>query len=403
MFSLVPPAGTPTSIADILSLLGARLSFDDRAQELSERVKAISNTRHVHFINSGRAALSMILKSMALNDGPDKSEIVIPAYTCFTVAAAVASCNLKIKLVDIDPSTLDYDYSKLEEINFDNVLAIIGCNLFGIPCDWNKLKAIAKAKNIKLIDDAAQAMGSTYNDKRLGSNGDVGFYSLGRGKNLSAYSGGIIVTDNEEINQGILTQMESIKDPGFFQETNIFVKIVLYSIFLNPPLYRLAASIPFLGIGKTVFDMNFHQAKLSRIQICLALRLIPKLAEYNSVRQNYADMLVNAIAKSDNLTVIGRGFTEKVNYLRLPILYENRAIRDITIERLNRAGISASAMYPSTIRNIPGIEAHLADQSRSFAGAEQVVDRLLTLPTHPNLRAQDIQNIIFLLDSNKLK
>ncbi|HBC46543.1 MAG TPA: hypothetical protein DEO84_08275 [candidate division Zixibacteria bacterium] len=398
MFALVPPAGTPTSILDLVSLFRARFSIDDQSKELSECIFAFSGARHFYCTNSGRTALAVILRAFAKNANSDKNEVVIPAYTCFSVASAVASSNLKIRLVDIDPATLDYNYDKLQEIATEKVLAIIGCNLFGIPSAWKKLSAFAKARDIKLIDDAAQSMGSVYNGISLGLNGIAGFYSLGRGKNLSTYSGGIIVTGDEEINREIARQMDLIKEPGVIIEATIFIKILLYSLFLNPYLYRLATSIPFLGIGKTVFDMNLNSSRLSKFQICMCAKMLPRLGELNSIRQINAGHLARAIAQSKKLTVIGWHPEFINNYLRLPVLCSDGVSRNKAIEQLRKNGISASAMYPSTIRNITNIEHYLAEPSGRFEGAEQVVNRLLTLPTHPNLKPTDILKMISCLN-----
>jgi perosamine synthetase len=399
MLTLVPPAGTPISIFDVISILRTRFVSANRTDSFFKEVRAFSGAKYLYGLNSGRAALSVILNAMAADAAPGKNEVIIPAYTCFSVAAAIAACNLKIRLVDINPATLDYDYEKLCEISSERTLAIVGCNLFGIASNWKELQAFAKTRNIYLIDDAAQAMGSVYNSKPLGTNGDAGFYSLGRGKSLSTYSGGIIVTDDDNLNLGIAKQMQLHHEPGFIGETNIFAKIFLYALFLNPYLYRLAASMPFLGIGKTEFDLGFKPAILSKIQIFLGGRLIPKIAKLNSIRMNNAEILANALNGSKGRQVIGWPSKYKINYLRLPVLFEDGATRDKAIDRLRKIGISASAMYPSTIRNIPGIEPYLADISECYDGADTVVGRLLTLPTHPNLKSKDIHNIISCLDN----
>jgi dTDP-4-amino-4,6-dideoxygalactose transaminase len=121
---------------------------------------------------------------------------VIPAYTCFSVPAAVLKAGLRPVLCDINPSTFDFDHALLERTLNGNTLCVVAHHLFGIPSNIERVRALSRARGIFVVEDAAQAMGVESHGRSLGTLGDVGLFSLGRGKAITCGSGGIIVTNS---------------------------------------------------------------------------------------------------------------------------------------------------------------------------------------------------------------
>jgi len=393
MFYLVPPTGASITAGDILRLTLMWMGAGSSSEMFERQIKKYSGAKYCYLFNSGRAALETILISIK-NDNKDKKEVIIPAYTCFSVAAAIAKSGLRIRPVDIDPLTLDYDYEKLSGQNFDNVLAIIGCNLFGILSDWDELESIVKRENVYLIDDAAQSLGTSYQGKASGSLGDAGFYSLGRGKNLSVVSGGVLITDDERIALKIIDKIKNIRDAGIIYNFRALAEIMAYSAFLRPRLYWLPDKMPFLKLGQTVFDEHFISGNLSKIQKCAGAVLFPGLGKINQIRSRNAKFICEAISGDNRYQVPGYRADNLPIYLRLPVLAESSRARDRLIDSLQQAGIKSSSMYPSIIRNIEGIDKYLAGREDDFEGAEAVVERLFTLPTHHYVKESDIERMI---------
>lgn len=394
MFRMLPPAGAPISLVDIARSVWARIGRTDNHQRLERLVSGHSGQGHCFFVDSGKTALLCGLTALAQQTDAFRNEIVIPAYTCFTVPAAVVRAGLKVHPVDIDPMTMDYDFERLEAIDFSKVMAIIGNNLFGIPSKWSVLQTLAKEKGVYLIDDSAQTMGLKYKDKPLGGFGEFGFYSLGRGKNLSAYSGGILVTDSEHLARVIAAEVEGLPGTGIVSELVLIIKTAALSLFLHPRLYWIPASLPFLGLGETVFNPDFDAGKLSRYQVCLTGVKIDHLRDYNQIRRENSRLLVEGITGLSQFRIPGITGTDYPTYLRLPLLTESRETRDRVIDALGQNGVSASPMYPSSVRRIPDIEEHLASTAEDFPGADTVAEKLVTLPTHPYLKKSDIVRMV---------
>jgi len=394
MFYLTPPAGFPISIADIYKTVKLRLNSERHTSIFAGQISELTNTKYCFFFNLGRTALYHTLKAMASLSDPSKDEVIIPAYTCFTVAAPIARLGLKIRLVDIDPITMDFNYPKMAEVNFKKVLAIVPSNLFGIIGNWDELWAIGRDQNTFIVDDAAQAMGSSFRGRLAGSLGDAGIFSLDRGKPLSTYLGGVMITSNDKIAESVRKSSEKLPPNGIIDEIMIVAKIISYALMLNPRLYWLPEQMPFLKLGQTTFEENFNIGGLSSLQECSGAVMFPKLGNINSIRHRNAGKICEQLSKDSRYRIPGYRQDDCPIYLRLPVLAGSGLERDKAIAALRKRGIKSSAMYPSTIRQIPGIEKYLASPVSDFSGAQAVIDRLFTLPTHHFVKESDISKIV---------
>ena len=128
IFRLVPPAGSPLPARSILPCVLPGLGGRPRSAELLADHLGSLNP---FFVSSGRAGLTILLK--ALRQGSDRREVVIPAYTCFSVPSAVARAGLTIRLCDVDPKTLDLDLNALVRLDLERALCIVPSGLYGLP------------------------------------------------------------------------------------------------------------------------------------------------------------------------------------------------------------------------------------------------------------------------------
>jgi len=393
MLRLVPPAGTPVTVADIIRAVLGRFR-DSTTAEFESTVLGYSGAKRVFFVSSGQAAQYLILKVFVSLAGGEKDEVIIPAYTCYSVAASVVRAGLKVRPLDIDPTTLDYDYDQLSQTDLTKVLAINGSNLFGIQSDWSRILSLSKEHRFFTIDDAAQSFGSESKEGKSGARGDAGFYSLGRGKNMSAWSGGLLLTSDRKIASELERQPELAKVPGTMAEATILAKYFVSSLLLNPVMYRLPASLPFLHLGETVYDESFDIEGLTKFQIAAAGIGLSKLDKLNQLRAEKGSVMAKALTDSGRYQVPGFNENKRINYLRLPVLAESRNARDESIARLRRQGVVATQMYPTTIPQIKQALPNLVNSERNFPGAQTVVERLFTLPTHSYLTEADIERIL---------
>lgn len=152
------------------------------------------SARKVLLTTSGTSALDMALLMCDIKPG---EEVILPSYTFSSTANAAVLCGAKLVFVDIRPDTMNIDEKKIEKAITDRTKAIIVVHYAGVSCDMDPILDIAHKNDIKVIEDAAQAVMSRYKDRYLGTIGDFGCFSFHETKNFSMGEGGAIVINND--------------------------------------------------------------------------------------------------------------------------------------------------------------------------------------------------------------
>jgi perosamine synthetase len=395
MKCFLAPVGVRVSFTQLFRaamMVGAR----SESQRSLANIGARLGVRSVFGASSARAALCLTLRAMHRLE-PERDVVAVPAYTCFSVAATVVRAGLKIHPLEVVPETLDFDYQELEALPAERLLCIVTANLFGLVNDVPQISGIAHSKGAFVIDDAAQALGAIRDNRPAGTAGDVGIFSLGRGKPLPAAEGGLIVTASEKIADALRTETESLPECSVARELELLFKTVAGSTFLAPSLYWIPNSMKFLKLGVTEFDPAFAMHKLSRVSDALLLQLMSSLPDLNQSRVQRASQLAAGLGRNARFSIpaVPRGC--QPTYLRFPLLAKDQATRDRAVEDLWRAGIGATQFYPSAICDIAGISRHMAVANFHRPSAEEISRRLLTLPTHQFVQPQHLKRMCDIL------
>jgi len=391
----IPPAASPVHLISLLHGLAGIFCGRKYLKKLEEELSEYFNMRHVLLVSSGKAALTLILNALK-SLSPERNQVLIPAYTCFSVPSAIVKAGLEVSLCDIDPLTFDFDYKLLGEAIGEKTLCVVPIHLFGIPSDMDRIKNLCKDRGVFMVEDAAQAMGAAYNGKKLGTIGDVGFFSLNRGKNITCGSGGIIITNSDIIASAIAKKYSDLKSPGAMQTIKTFLEIFCLSIFINPSLYWIPSALPFLRLGETIFYNNFPIKRLSGTQAGLLMGWQKKLEESNRIRRENSEYFCSTLVST--LTFPSG---TPIPYLRLPILARNREERDRLFSISRRRGSGLSLMYPTPVNEIEEIKQLF--NGKAFPNAKEVSETLLTVPTHHLLSERDRQKICSQLSATYLE
>ncbi len=177
-----------------------------------KKLSEITGTKYVVATSSGTTALQIAL--MVAGVKPD-TEVITQPLTFVATCNAILHCNAKPIFIDIEKETLGLDPNKLEDflkhktiykngriynkITGREITAILPVHIFGHPCKIKEIIEIANQYNIPVIEDAAEAMGSLYNNKHCGTFGKIGILSFNGNKIVTSGGGGAIITDNEEL------------------------------------------------------------------------------------------------------------------------------------------------------------------------------------------------------------
>ncbi len=147
-------------------------------------------------VANGTDALEIGLKAIGVREG---DEVLVPANTFFATAEAVGNVGATPVFVDIEPNFYNIDPAKIEEKITPRTKAIIPVHLYGLPAEMDEIMRIARSRDLKVLEDCAQAHGATYKGKAVGTFGDVATFSFYPSKNLGAFGdAGAIVTNSQE-------------------------------------------------------------------------------------------------------------------------------------------------------------------------------------------------------------
>lgn len=167
-----------------------------KSKQFETELLELTGSKYGVFAQNGTLALYLGLKAMGIGPG---DEVIVPNFTFIASANAVEMCGAKPVFVDSKKSDLQIDIRDCERAVNKNTKAIMPVHVFGLSANMDEVMDFATNKGLKVIEDAAQAIGIYWNKKHCGTFGDVGCFSFFADKTITTGEGGFVVTDNEEI------------------------------------------------------------------------------------------------------------------------------------------------------------------------------------------------------------
>ena len=165
--------------------------FEDKFSDYVDRKYGIA-------VSNGSAALDIAVKALDIGKG---DEVILPTFTIISPAQSIITSGAIPVLVDCNLDTWNIDVNAIEDKITSRTKAILVVHIYGLPVDMDPILAICKKYNLKLIEDAAEVHGQTYKGKKCGSFGDISIFSFYPNKHITTGEGGMIVCDNDEINE----------------------------------------------------------------------------------------------------------------------------------------------------------------------------------------------------------
>ena len=379
----LPPSAAPIEWRDLVEGLVGLVRPRVTRDRLQAEFRAHFGVRHVWFVSSGKAALTLILR--ALHGLSPRRQVVVPGYTCFSVPSAVVRAGLSVRLCDVDPETFNFDGRHLEEVADSDVLCVLATHLLGIGVDVPRVAEICHRRGIFVVEDVAQGLGGERDGKRFGTMGDVSFLSFGRGKNITCGSGGAILTNDDRIGEALAQEYAQLPDESLAGQLKNWLEVAATQFLINPSRYWFPAGLPFLKLGDTKFYTDFPLTRMDSVRAGLLRRWHTRLSRSTASRMAHADDLRRSIS-SHGQTV--RSEQGQAVYLRFPLLMRSRKEKDALCRISAEQGLGISAMYPSAVGQIAELSAVLASQHAPQSMT--IAERLVTLPTHELLSDADL-------------
>lgn len=327
-----------------------------KVKEFEENIAKYCNVKHALGVSSGTDAILMAL--MALNIKPG-DEVITTTYSFFATAGCISRLNAIPVFVDINPETYNIDPALIEEKITKKTKAIVPVHLYGQMADMDPILKIAKKHNLKVIEDAAQAVGSEYKDgKRAGSIGDMGCFSFFPSKNLGGFGdGGLITTNNDELLERLTYLRNHGAHPKYFHK---------------------------------MIGGNF---RLDALQAAVLNVKIKYLDSWTEGRQKNADYYDQGIIQRslDKHIKIPKRLTGYRHIFNQYILQMKE--RDALLKHLQNNNIGCEIYYPVTFNNQECFE-YLGYKKGEFPVAEKAADETIAIPIYPELTADQKEYIL---------
>jgi UDP-2-acetamido-2-deoxy-ribo-hexuluronate aminotransferase len=330
-------------------------------KELEQKLAEYAGVRHAISCSNGTDALLMALMAWGVGSG---DAVFTTPFTFIATAEVVSLLGATPIFVDIDPDTYNIDVKMLEKSiertvseGKLNPKAIIPVDLFGLPADYDSIMVIAKKYGLKVLEDAAQSFGSVYKQKKAGSLGDAAATSFFPAKPLGCYGdGGAIFTNDDELAEKLL----SIRVHGQGKDKYDNVRIGI-----NGRLDTIQAAI--LIAKLTVFDEELRARNGIALKYTMGLKKILKTP-------SAPDGLVSSWAQYS-------------------VLAEDNKKRELIREQLKKAGVPTAVYYPVPL-HLQQAFRYLGYKEGDFPISEDVSRRIFSIPMHPYLKDEIIEEII---------
>jgi len=329
-------------------------------------------------VSSGTDALLIALMAIDIKPG---DEVIVPAYSFFATAGVVARLNALPVFTDVDPVTFNIDPVDFEKKITSKTKAVIPVHLYGQSCDMESIIKIAKKHNIKIVEDAAQAIGVQYKDGRcVGTIGDIGCFSFFPSKNLGGFGdGGLVTTNNKELAEKLKILRVHGGHPKYYHKI----------IGGNFRLDAIQAAV--ISVKLPHLD-GWSEARRKNARLYNKFFIDAKLAEetgHISFDDKNEILLPEAIYKSEILNPK----SEIPNYHIYNQYIIRTQKRNEVREFLKNNNIGTEIYYPVPF-HLQECFTYLGYKKGEFPVSESAADTSLALPIFPELTEEQIKYVV---------
>jgi len=322
--------------------------------EFEKLFAEFAEVKHAVAVNTGTAALHAAIMAAGVKRD---DEVIVPSFTFVATAEAIALAGAKPVFTDIDPQTYNLSPEATKKSITKKTKAILPVDLYGFSADMEPLREIADMHSLGLIEDAAQAHGATYNKKPAGSLSDAACWSLYASKNMTTGEGGVVTTDNDEINE----KLRMIRTHG--------------------------------EKAKYTSEMLGSNYRMPELEAAIGIVQMKKLPQFIAKRRENAQQLTKILNETKKLSLPYETKDRQHSwYLYTARLIDaTEAKRNKLLDKLKANGISAEAYYVNPINTMPYYRDNFG--SKPLPETEKAAKQVFSLPIHPAVTNDEIKFI----------
>jgi len=311
--------------------------------------------RPVRVFNSGTVTLEMALRLAGVGPG---DEVITTPLSWVATANVVQEVGARPVFVDVESASRNIDLNEVEKAVTAKTKAIIPVDLAGLPVDRDRLYSIAKKKNLRVIEDAAQAMGASWRGRAIGAFGDFVSFSFHANKNITTAEGGALVLPDEKL----IPLAEALRLQGVVRS----------------------------GEDGMEVDVLGGKANMTDVAARIGLGQLPHLKRFTERRRSLAKRYFERWDRSLGCELPVEDF-ESSNWHMFQVVLPRQAERGRFIARMREAGIGVGVHYPAM--HLFALYRALGWREGQFPHAERIGRSIVTLPLFPAMKDEDVERV----------
>jgi len=393
-----------------------KLQKGKNSRKLERKFCEYLNSRWGISFESGRSGLYAILKCLEIKD---YDEVILQAFTTVALSNVIQYCGAKPIYVDIEKETYNINIKKIEEKITGKTKAIIVQHTFGNSCEMDQIMEIAKKHNLYVIEDCAHSLGAEYQNKKLGTIGDVAFFSFGRDKVISAVAGGMVITNNNKIGKKI----KEFRNEMPYPKRSLIIRQLLQPIIAYKSLklyyfFNLGKIIMYLAVKLKIITKAYSKeerknerpenfpAKMPNALAGIALHQMKLIDKFNkhrikiaklyqekcNVLESSAERLQRGRRGNNKNIILPKSTADSKNvFLWFTILVKNK--KEL-IKKARKKKIILGDWFPQAIGPIEVNLEKCGYKKGSCPIAEEVSSKCVNLPTHFRMDERDVERVV---------
>lgn len=367
----VRPCISEQTITDVVECLRSGwIATGPKVQILEERLRDYLGSPHAQLVTSATAGLHLVL--LALGVGPG-DEVITTPMTFVATLNVIALCGAKPVLVDVEPGTYNMNVAQIESKITSRTKVIMPVHFAGLPVDLDPLYTLAKKYNLRVIEDAAHAIGSSYKGKKIGSFGDIQVFSFHPCKNMTTAEGGCISSRDD----GLANKINRMRFHGVDRDAwNRYSK----------------------G-GSQHFDVILpgYKCNMSDLQATIGLDQLAQLDAGNKKRQTLVEQYYDQLQGWDEVVLPEKPTYDYFNSWHIFAPLINTRVcgvrRDDFMSKMKECNIGTGLHYPA---------AHIFSYYQHTYGyklgdypmAEYIGNHVVSLPLFPSMTMEEHSRVI---------
>ncbi len=332
-------------------------------EEFERKFARYIGVKYAVATNSGTSALHTALAALGIKNN---DEVITTDFSFIASATCILMQAAKPIFCDIDPKTYNISSDLIKEKITNRTKAILPVHLYGQPCNMKEIMKIAKDYNLFVIEDACQAHGAEYQEKKVGSLGNIGVFSFYPTKNMTTGEGGILTTNDEEL----------------AERAKVFRNQGQSKIYLH--------------------DSLGYNYRMTNVAAAIGLPQLERLNEENKIRKENAGFLTKELMKINGIIppYVAPGLTHIFHQYTIRLEKEFPLTRGQFIEYLKEKGICVGVYYPRPIHRQPlFVNLGYTDESVCCPISLEMSGKVLSLPVHPRVTNSDLEYIVDTIQS----